>query len=57
MQFIIFISSKKVEPFYDFFNDNPMIDKDGSYNCYLFIDTLYFEKESPFGKNLLTEKK
>ena len=38
-------AQNKIRVFDEFKKDNPMINKDGSYNSYLFIDTLYFENE------------
>ena len=39
-------SQNKIRVFDEFKKPNCMIDKDGSYNSYLFIDTLYFKNES-----------
>lgn len=39
-------AQNKIGVFDEYKKDNPMINKDGSYNSYLFIDTLFFENES-----------
>lgn len=38
-------AQNKIGIFDEYKKDNPMINKDGSYNSYLFIDTLHFENE------------
>ena len=38
-------AQNKIGVFDEYKKDNPMINKDGSYNSYLFIDTLHFENE------------
>lgn len=38
-------NSANICVFDEFKKDNPMINKDGSYNSYLFVDTLHFENE------------
>ncbi len=39
-------AQNRIGVFDEYRKDNPMINKDGSYNFYPFIDTLYFENES-----------
>ena len=39
-------SQNKIRVFDENKKPNCMVNKDGSYNAYLFIDTLYFENES-----------